>query len=111
MNADEYQKLASRTLVKAPPFVINDYQHMIIWNAIGIAGEAGEINDLVKKAIFHEHGIDIPKIAEEIGDLQWYIAALCTTLGLDLSEIMRGNIEKLKIRYPDRSYFQYRLGV
>jgi NTP pyrophosphatase (non-canonical NTP hydrolase) len=73
---------------------------MIVWNAVGIAGEAGEVVDNIKKGIFHQHGLDENKVKEELGDLLWYVAGLCTQLGLDLDEVMVANIEKLQKRYP-----------
>lgn len=101
MNATEYQQLAARTLIPKPDFEVTDTDIMIAWNAIGLAGEAGEINELVKKGVFHQHGLDREKMAKELGDCMWYIAALCTKLDLDLGEIMAANIEKLKQRYPE----------
>lgn len=101
MNATEYQKLATRTLIDKPGFPISDEEIMIIWNAIGLAGEAGEIAELVKKGIFHQHGLDREKLAKELGDCLWYLTSLCTKLDFDLSEIMQANIEKLQIRYPN----------
>jgi NTP pyrophosphatase (non-canonical NTP hydrolase) len=100
MNATDYQKQAARTLIDKPGFEIPDKDIMIIWNAIGLAGEAGEVCELAKKGIFHQHGIDRDKFAKEIGDCCWYIAALCTKLDLDMGEIMAANIEKLRVRYP-----------
>lgn len=100
MDANTYQKLAARTLIAAPGFEIGDNDMMIIWNALGLAGEAGEVAEMVKKGILHQHGLDREKLAKEIGDACWYIAALCTTLGLTLEEVMAANIEKLKTRYP-----------
>lgn len=101
MNPSEYQRMAARTLIDAPEFYFTDNDMMIIWNAVGLAGEAGEVSDLIKKGIFHQHGLDIEKLAEEIGDVLWYIAALCTKLDLDLGEVMENNIKKLLARYPD----------
>jgi NTP pyrophosphatase (non-canonical NTP hydrolase) len=101
MSIEDYQKKAARTLIDAPGFEISSRDIMTIWNALGLAGEAGEVADHVKKGIFHQHGIDIERLKKEIGDTQWYLAALCTTLGIDLSEIMQANIDKLLIRYPD----------
>ena len=101
MDADEYQKLAARTLIDKPDFEISDCEIMAVWDAIGLAGESGEVVDHIKKGVFHQHGIDIPKLANELGDVLWYVAALCTTLGLDMDAIMRANIEKLKLRYPN----------
>lgn len=101
MNANEYQELAARTLIDKPDFEISNGEIMVIWNAIGLAGEAGEVCENVKKAIFHQHGIDRDKLKKELGDCLWYISALCTKLGFDMSEVMEVNIAKLRQRYPD----------
>ena len=101
MDANEYQKLAARTLIDRPDFAISDRDIMVVWDALGLAGEAGEVADHVKKGVFHRHGINLEELKKEIGDTLWYTAALCTTLGFDMSEIMQGNIEKLRVRYPD----------
>lgn len=101
MDANEYQRLAARTLIDRPDFTISDTEFMAVWDAIGLAGEAGEVAEHIKKGVFHRHGIDLPKLEKELGDTLWYAAALCTTLGLDLSAIMQANIEKLKVRYPN----------
>ncbi len=101
MDAYDYQKLAARTLIDRPDFEITDQQVMAVWDAIGLAGEAGEVADLIKKGIFHQHGLDLVKMEKELGDVLWYVAALCTTLGLDMSAIMQANIDKLRVRYPN----------
>lgn len=101
MDANEYQRLAGRTLIDRPDFTISDNDLMLVWNVLGLVGEAGEVADLLKKGIFHQHGINLPKVAKELGDVLWYVAALCTRLGLTLDEVMSLNIAKLKERYPD----------
>ena len=101
MTPREYQWLAARTLIARPDFEITDDQIMVIWNAIGLAGEAGEVCEHVKKGIFHQHGIDRAKMHKELGDVLWYVAALCTKFGFDMGDVMAANIEKLKARYPD----------
>lgn len=67
MNASDYQQLAARTLIDKPGFDIPNTDIMIIWNAIGLAGEAGEIAELVKKGIFHQHGLDYDKLSKSWG--------------------------------------------
>ena len=101
MDANHYQELAARTLVDRPDREISDREMMIVWEALGLAGEAGEVANHVKKGVFHGHGLDLEKLKNEIGDTLWYAAALCTTLGLDLSEIMQANVKKLEVRYPN----------
>jgi len=100
MDAGKYRELASRTLATLEGIDISAKELRIACNAMGLVGEAGEVADLVKKGIFHEHGLDREKLQKELGDVLWYIAALCTVLDLDLSEIMQANIEKLTARYP-----------
>lgn len=68
---------------------------------LGIAGEAGEVADLIKKHIGHDHELDVAKITDELGDVLWYVARLADLLGVKLSEVARANSEKLDKRYPD----------
>lgn len=56
---------------------------------------------MVKKGILHKHGLDKDKLANEIGDCLWYLAGLCTVIGLYLGDVMDGNIAKLEVRYPN----------
>ncbi|MCB0630469.1 MAG: nucleoside triphosphate pyrophosphohydrolase family protein [Saprospiraceae bacterium] len=101
MTANEYQQAAARTLIDAPDFEITDLQVMLAWNAIGLSGEAGEVADLIKKGIFHQQGLDRLKLKKELGDVLWYLSALCSGLGLSLEEVMQHNIDKLKARFPE----------
>ena len=101
MNINEYQKLASRTLIDKPQHEISDKEIMIVWFATGLAGESGEVVDHIKKGIFHQHGIERDKIKKELGDVLWYVAGLCTKLGMSMEEVMIDNIQKLELRYPD----------
>ena len=101
MTGDEYQKAAARTLIDAPDFQIQPSEIMLVWNAIGLAGESGEVAELVKKAVFHRKGLDVEKLKKELGDVLWYVAALCSKTGLSLSDVMQANDAKLRARYPD----------
>ena len=104
MDANEYQKLASRTLIEKPDQPLTDLETMIVWNLIGLCGEAGELAEMIKHRIFHRHEngeIDIENLMEELGDLLWYVAAICTETGVSLEKVMEFNITKLKKRYPN----------
>ena len=100
MTADEYQAKAARTLIAEPPRAYSAQELMTIWCALGLAGEAGEAADDVKKAIFHDHGIDRNRLIKELGDVAWYLACLCSTQGIALSEVFETNVVKLLNRYP-----------
>lgn len=68
---------------------------------LGLGGEAGEVMEIVKKSIRDDKPIDIPHLKEELGDVMWYVANICTIFGLDLQEIVDENIDKLSARYKD----------
>ena len=96
MDLNEYQRLAARTIGQ------NRTPDQQLCNAaLGIAGEAGEVADTMKKHLFHGFPLDRDALVKELGDCLWYIAMLGTALGIDLDEIGRTNIEKLRRRYPD----------
>lgn len=67
---------------------------------LGLGGEAGEVLDLLKHAIFHEDTeLDKMELAKELGDVLWYVSAIATTCGIDLADIAELNKAKLKHRY------------
>ncbi len=104
MDATEYQRLASRTLIDSPDAEYDGLEIMLVWNALGLAGESGEVADIIKKAVFHRHGLDestVQKLIKELGDVLWYVAALCTKINVPMSTVMECNITKLQQRYPD----------
>lgn len=72
-----------------------------VFNAcLGLSGEVGELNDMIKKWIFHEKPFDEEHAKKELGDVMWYVAMMCHSFGWDLDEIMQMNVDKLKARYP-----------
>lgn len=101
MNTNDYQRLAGRTLIDGPDTDYTDAEIMLVWNALGLAGEAGEVADTIKKAVFHRHPFDRDEVIKELGDVLWYVAALCSKLDVPMSEVMERNIAKLIKRYPD----------
>lgn len=75
-----------------------DYR--LLNGALGLAGESGEIADLVKKNFMQGHVLDLEHVAKELGDVCWYIAETATAIGIDLETVMQMNVEKLRKRYP-----------
>ena len=69
--------------------------------SMGLAGEAGEVVDLLKKYVFHGHDFDSAKVRDELGDVLWYVAALAAACELSLDEVAEHNAAKLRARYPD----------
>jgi NTP pyrophosphatase (non-canonical NTP hydrolase) len=73
-----------------------------IYPALGLAGETGEICEKIKKAIRDDGGrmTDERRILlrKEIGDVLWYVAAMCSELEFDLQEVAEENLAKLAKR-------------
>jgi len=96
MTANEYQKLALKTL--NPVLSKND---VLINGVMGLCGEAGEAIDLVKKHLYQGHGLDRETMKKELGDIAWYLAETAWALDLSLEEVFQENLDKLKARYPE----------
>jgi NTP pyrophosphatase (non-canonical NTP hydrolase) len=94
MNLNEYQRLALRTARELSS------EDRLLNAALGLAGEAGEFADSVKKIRFHGHTLNHDDLLKELGDLLWYTALAANALGVPLSEVAEQNIAKLNKRYP-----------
>lgn len=71
-----------------------------LWHmATGIAGEAGELLDGIKKAVIYRKEIDKVNIIEELGDLEFFLEGLRQALGISRQITLDANIDKLTIRY------------
>lgn len=93
MELNEYQQKALETAI---------YPIAIIYPALGMCGEAGEVADKVKKILRDNNSEFTPEkkaeIAKEIGDVLWYCATLANDLGYTLQQIAEMNYEKLHSR-------------
>jgi NTP pyrophosphatase (non-canonical NTP hydrolase) len=68
--------------------------------AVGISGEAGELLDSVKKTWVYGKPLDRVNLVEELGDIEWYMEALRSLLGVTRDEVIAANVAKLEKRYP-----------
>ena len=65
----------------------------------GLAGEVGEVCSLFAKATRDGYNADYKKqMVKELGDVAWFVASLCTHVGVSFEEVLKANIEKLKDR-------------
>ena len=96
MTVNEYQKLAMTTLNPAL-----EQKDVLINGVMGLCGESGEAIDIVKKHLAQGHPLDREKLIKELGDIAWYLAETATALDVTLEEVLQGNIEKLRRRYPE----------
>lgn len=91
------------------PLTKEQQDELLNVGALGLAGEGGEIIDLIKKHLFHGKPLDRDKAVEELGDVLWYVQCLAEALDVNLSEVAQKNAQKLKKRYPNG--FQHGGGI
>lgn len=118
LTLDAYAALALRTANYDIPSILRRLTPdlILLVNAgLGVAGEAGELADEVKKILFHGKGLVYveatatytltqearEKLVKEAGDVLWYLALLSYVLRVPLEDIAKANVEKLKQRYPE----------
>jgi NTP pyrophosphatase (non-canonical NTP hydrolase) len=101
MTPDEYQQKCKRT--ERPEKIILEVERArILHGAVGMATEAGELLDNVKRSLFYGKEIDKVNVMEECGDALWYIAIALDACGYTMTQAMQMNIAKLSTRYPER---------
>ena len=116
MTPNDYQKLALRTADYNKRFEglkgkttkeLADSVNSLCNNlrqtnwAMGLAGEAGEVCDYIKKVTHHGHKINRDHIKKELGDVCWYVAVMAHEYGITMNDVLESNIEKLRNRYPE----------
>jgi NTP pyrophosphatase (non-canonical NTP hydrolase) len=96
MNFNEYKQQVLRTVA---PFFSREKHWTLA--ALGLAGESGEVVDLLKKWLMHDHPLDQDRLKDELGDVLWYFTLMLHLLDCDIDEIMQRNVAKLQARYPN----------
>ena len=71
---------------------------------VGVASEAGELLDALKKAIIYQRPLDRQNVVEEIGDIRFYLAGLMNELGITEMDILEACNAKLAKRYASGGY-------
>jgi len=100
LTPDDYQRLACRT---APPG--ETLQQTLVHCALGLATESGEYTTVVKRVAIYQKPITDEfrtHMIEELGDALWYIAYALAALDCPMTKAMQDNIDKLRIRFPER---------
>lgn len=97
MTFEEYQNESKKT-AKYPSILGKNF----VYPTLGLAGEAGEVVEKVKK-IFRDKNSQVSEstreeIAKELGDVLWYISQIATEFDLSLEDVVKGNIKKIMSR-------------
>lgn len=93
MNINEYQIKAAKTML--PTAARLDYL------VLGLCSEAGEVAGKLKKTIRDDNVgevFDTAALTAEVADCLWYVAAICSQLGVSLDDVAQQNLEKLADR-------------
>jgi NTP pyrophosphatase (non-canonical NTP hydrolase) len=96
LTFDEYQEDVRRTVRTS----LSEKEALCL-AGLGAAAEAGEVADLAKKHVFHDHPMDKAEFRKELGDVLWYLAYAADLVGSTLEEVAKENVEKRKARYPN----------
>lgn len=100
MTSNNYQQKA--LLYKAVSnFNINGETIRLLEGVMGMVGESGECDELLKKHLFQGHPLDKDHMAKELGDVAWYLALAADALGYSLEDILLMNLKKISERYPE----------
>ncbi len=109
MHPDSYDTISHPQLVSALRKRPEDYQPTpqqmeLAHFAMGLAGEAAEVMDNIKKHVWNGKKLDLKDVKNEMGDLKFYFQAICQVLGITEADCESANIAKLSIRYPGLCY-------
>lgn len=98
-QTESYTDLALKTLNKD----VFEQKDLILNASLGLSGEVGEVNDIIKKYMYHGHKLDNDtkeKIILELGDVCWYVALMAWAIDkTKFEDVLNKNIEKLEKRY------------
>ena len=78
--------------------------------AVGLSAESGEFLEIVKKMVFQGkpwNADNREHLIIELGDVLWYVAQACMALEVSFDDVVAGNVEKLKKRYPGGEFNVY----
>lgn len=95
ISLDTYQSMVKETVVYPP-------DNALLYTALGLAGESGEVANVVKKVVRDDGGEPTfnrkVAIIDELGDVVWYVTALAAELGYSLEQVLDRNRKKLQHR-------------
>ena len=91
MSLGQYQSAAAKT-------AMYKHNHKVLYPALGLAGEAGEVAEKIKKMLRDSNKVSADEIVKELGDVVFYATALANYFSSDLTEVLQVNMDKLNSR-------------
>lgn len=112
-----YDFISAGDLMKIYPILVDytrnksiDKEEELKNYILGLNGECGEATDIIKKVLYHGKEFDPVAFMLELGDILYYLTAICNLLGFDLCDVMMNNNAKLLARYKDGYSVEQSLG-
>lgn len=106
MDTKQYTIESARTAASNHTAIRNRFASSdmldLVHSGLGMATEAAEFQDALKKHLYYGRELDTVNLVEELGDMLFYIAWACRVLNVPMDKVMETNIAKLHQRYPER---------
>jgi len=80
------------------------FQAELLHMGVLLTEEASEVLGPIKKHCIYQKPLDVPKLVDELGDLMFALQGLMTRLQVSGKEVVKGNMNKLNMRYPSGTY-------
>lgn len=99
--------LAPSDMIRLYPHIVNYTRNHSLGDEelknylLGLNGECGELTDIFKKIFYHDKTLEYSDIVLEIGDIMFYLTAICNIMGISLTDVMLNNNAKLLARYEN----------
>lgn len=97
MDLNKYYEFTD-TVWREPATHVTPLKHDLAICALGLAGEAGEVIEKIKKLIHYNRDVDLDDMEKELGDVIFYWVRLVKLCGLDPNAVIEANVDKLMDR-------------
>lgn len=84
-----------------------EHIHMLLGAGIGMSGEVGEFNEILKKHVWQGRDFDAEHAKKELGDIFWYFLMACKALGVTPEEVHQILEDKLMARYASGTFTKH----
>lgn len=105
MIVNDYQREA----IKTDKWFDHDPTSRLLKAHIGLNLAATKLYDLIKRPLFRNESLDKAAVAEQLGDVAWYVAIVADAIGCKLEDILQRNIDKIQGKETDNSDMVYEI--
>jgi NTP pyrophosphatase (non-canonical NTP hydrolase) len=99
MNDKDYMKWVRDWTQNRPSPELLGWHKQLLWSALGLSGEVGEVLDEIKKGLFYPSrggNLDTDALMLELGDVEFFLTLICRQLGFTIEQVREAHIAKLE---------------